>query len=81
MKCKKSIAELIGRTLKIPSLNKDKEDEEEEEDVVTHIASTEDDSPGDKETEGREDDQEDDRIYDHKDTVLYDTRDNDEEDS
>ena len=37
----KSIAEWIGWPFKLPSHNKDKEEEDEEEDVGAHLASTE----------------------------------------
>ena len=59
--------------------NKDEEDEDKEEDASAPLASIEDVSPGDKDDEGFEDYWEDDGIYKHEDTVLYDAEDNEEE--
>ena len=67
----KAIAEWISRPFKPPKHNKDNEDEDEEKDVGSHLASTEDNSPGDKYHEGYKDNQEDNFIYDREDTVLY----------
>ena len=75
----KAIAEWIGRPLKPPSSNKDKEDEDEEKDVGAPLASTENGSPGDKDDEGREDDQRQNGIYEREDTLLYNAEDNEEE--
>ena len=50
----KSIAEWIGRPFKLPSRNEDEEDYDKEEGVSAPLASIEDDPPGDKDNEGRE---------------------------
>ena len=70
-KREKDIVELIGRPLKRPSRNGDKE---EEEDVGATIASTYDRSPVEKDDESHGDDWEDDR----EDTVLYNAKENEE---
>ena len=75
----KAIGEQIGGLFKPPSRNEDKEDEVKEEDVGAPIASTEEGSSGEEDNEGREDEREDDSIYNRKDTVLYNAEDNQEE--
>ena len=65
----KAIAEWIGRPLKPPSSNEDKEDEDKEENVGAPLASTEYVSPDNGDDEGREDDREDDGIYDCKNVI------------
>ena len=74
-KCKRDIANWIGRSHKPPSRNEDKEAEGEEEDVGTTQASTEDNSPIEKYEEGREYNLEDER----KDTGLSDEKNTEEE--
>ena len=75
----KTIAEMIGRTFKLPSHNEYKEDEDKEEDVFAPLASIEDGSPGNKDDEVCEDYWKDNGIYDRKDTVLYNAGDRKEE--
>ena len=52
-KCKRDIADWIGRYHKPPSRNEDEEAEGEEEDVGATQSSTEDNSPIEKYEEGR----------------------------
>ena len=75
----RSIAGWIGRPFKPPLRNEDEEDENEEEYSVAPLSSTKDGSPRDKANEGRKEYQKDNSIYDRKDTVLYDVKDNKEE--
>ena len=84
-KREKAIVEWIGRPLKPPWGNKD-EDEDEDEDIEyeqeyigSPVASIEDDSPSNKDDEDCEEDQEDDGIYNRKNTVHYIAKDNKEE--
>ena len=52
-KCKKAIAEWIGRPFKPPARNEDEEDEDKEENVGAPLDSTKDSSPRDEDDEGR----------------------------
>ena len=76
-KRERDTAEWIGRPHIPPSSNKDEEDEGKEEYVGATQASTEDNSLTDKDDEGRGYNQE----YDHKDTVLSDAKNTQEETS
>ena len=80
-KREKYIAEWIGRPLKPPLHNEDDENEDKEEDVGAPLASTEDSSLVDRGNKGREDDREDNGIYNCEDTMLYNAEDNEEEDT
>ena len=75
----KAIAEWIRRPSGTPLRNEGKDDEDKEYDVSAPIASTEYSSTRDEDDEGHEDEREDDIIYDHEYTVLYNAEDSKEE--